>query len=162
MRMRIIPDRDDGKWRVHSLAVVDGAKVTLTTRPVHLDPLTTEAEGGITSEEDRAEGAGVLMRTAAVGAALLALLSACGPVTREAAEAECFERARLATQPRGEVYVGTSVGPGGGPYVGGKVAVSSDFIQGRDPSALYDSCVFQTAPGSRRRSRFTHAPDWKG
>ncbi len=41
------PDRDDGKWRVHSLAVVDGAKVTLTTRPVHLDPLTTEAEGGI-------------------------------------------------------------------------------------------------------------------
>jgi succinate dehydrogenase / fumarate reductase flavoprotein subunit len=41
------PDRDDAKWRVHSLAVVDGAKVTLTTRPVHLEPLTTAAEGGI-------------------------------------------------------------------------------------------------------------------
>ena len=41
------PDRDDKKWRVHSLAVVDGAKTTLTTRPVHLDPLTTEKEGGI-------------------------------------------------------------------------------------------------------------------
>jgi succinate dehydrogenase / fumarate reductase flavoprotein subunit len=41
------PDRDDNNWRVHSLAVVDGAKSKLTTRPVHLDPLTTEAEGGI-------------------------------------------------------------------------------------------------------------------
>lgn len=41
------PNRDDVNWRVHSLAVVDGAKVTLSTRPVHLDPLTTTAEGGI-------------------------------------------------------------------------------------------------------------------
>ena len=41
------PNRDDVNWRVHSLAHVDGNKVTLTTRPVHLDPLTTEAEGGI-------------------------------------------------------------------------------------------------------------------
>jgi succinate dehydrogenase / fumarate reductase, flavoprotein subunit len=41
------PARDDVNWRVHSLAYVDGAKVTLGTRPVHLDPLTTAAEGGI-------------------------------------------------------------------------------------------------------------------
>jgi succinate dehydrogenase / fumarate reductase flavoprotein subunit len=41
------PDRDDKKWRVHSLALVDGPKVTLSTRPVHLDPLTKQAEGGI-------------------------------------------------------------------------------------------------------------------
>jgi len=41
------PNRDDVNWRVHSLAHVDGARVTLSTRPVHLDPLTTEAEGGI-------------------------------------------------------------------------------------------------------------------
>jgi succinate dehydrogenase / fumarate reductase, flavoprotein subunit len=41
------PDRDDKTWRVHSLALVDGPKVTLSTRPVHLDPLTTQAEGGI-------------------------------------------------------------------------------------------------------------------
>jgi len=41
------PNRDDVNWRVHSLAHVDGAKVTLSTRPVHLDPLTTEAQGGI-------------------------------------------------------------------------------------------------------------------
>jgi succinate dehydrogenase / fumarate reductase flavoprotein subunit len=43
------PDRDDVNWRVHSLAYVDagGTKVRLASRPVHLDPLTTEAEGGI-------------------------------------------------------------------------------------------------------------------
>jgi succinate dehydrogenase / fumarate reductase flavoprotein subunit len=41
------PDRDDATWRKHSLAVVDGTRVTLSYRPVHLDPLTTEDEGGI-------------------------------------------------------------------------------------------------------------------
>ncbi|MFZ1728243.1 MAG: succinate dehydrogenase flavoprotein subunit [Albidovulum sp.] len=41
------PDRDDKNWRVHSLAHVAGTKVTLSTRPVHLDPLTGEKEGGI-------------------------------------------------------------------------------------------------------------------
>jgi succinate dehydrogenase / fumarate reductase flavoprotein subunit len=41
------PNRDDVHWRVHSLAHVDGHKVTLSSRPVHLDPLTTEDEGGI-------------------------------------------------------------------------------------------------------------------
>ena len=41
------PNRDDVNWRVHSLARVRGNQVSLSTRPVHLDPLTTEAEGGI-------------------------------------------------------------------------------------------------------------------
>ncbi len=41
------PDRDDKKWRVHTLANVDGAKTKLSYRPVHLDPLTTQDEGGI-------------------------------------------------------------------------------------------------------------------
>jgi succinate dehydrogenase / fumarate reductase, flavoprotein subunit len=41
------PNRDDAKWRVHSLAHVDGAKVTLSTRPVHLEPLTKAEDGGI-------------------------------------------------------------------------------------------------------------------
>ncbi len=41
------PNRDDVNWRVHSLAVVDGARVTLSTRPVHLEPLTTLDQGGI-------------------------------------------------------------------------------------------------------------------
>ncbi len=41
------PNRDDVNWRVHSLAYVDAAKVRLGARPVHLDPLTTTADGGI-------------------------------------------------------------------------------------------------------------------
>ena len=42
------PNRDDVNWRKHSLAVVgDDNSVTLSYRPVHLDPLTTQDEGGI-------------------------------------------------------------------------------------------------------------------
>ena len=41
------PNRDDVNWRKHSLAWVDGAKVTLGDRPVHLAPLTAADAGGI-------------------------------------------------------------------------------------------------------------------
>jgi succinate dehydrogenase / fumarate reductase flavoprotein subunit len=41
------PDRDDKKWRVHTISRVHGSKVDLSYRPVHLDPLTTADEGGI-------------------------------------------------------------------------------------------------------------------
>lgn len=41
------PERDDATWRKHSLAWVEGSKVRLDYRPVHTDPLTTEAQGGI-------------------------------------------------------------------------------------------------------------------
>jgi succinate dehydrogenase / fumarate reductase flavoprotein subunit len=39
--------RDDENWRVHTVSRVDGNKVDLSYRPVIVDPLTTEAEGGI-------------------------------------------------------------------------------------------------------------------
>jgi succinate dehydrogenase / fumarate reductase flavoprotein subunit len=42
------PNRDDENWRKHTLAVVHpDDSVTLSYRPVHLEPLTSEAEGGI-------------------------------------------------------------------------------------------------------------------
>jgi succinate dehydrogenase / fumarate reductase flavoprotein subunit len=41
------PNRDDANWRVHSLAWVEGNRVRLGTRPVHLQPLTLPDEGGI-------------------------------------------------------------------------------------------------------------------
>ncbi len=41
------PDRDDANWRKHSLSWVEGNQVHLDYRPVHLDPLTTEDQGGI-------------------------------------------------------------------------------------------------------------------
>jgi succinate dehydrogenase / fumarate reductase flavoprotein subunit len=46
------PDRDDQDWRKHTLAWVGTEDVvTLDYRPVHVDPLTTEAEGGIAVEK---------------------------------------------------------------------------------------------------------------
>ncbi len=41
------PDRDDENWRKHTLAYVNGNKTKLKYRPVHLEPLTKEADGGI-------------------------------------------------------------------------------------------------------------------
>ena len=41
------PDRDDANWRKHSLAWVDGTDVRLDYRPVHTEPPTPLAEGGI-------------------------------------------------------------------------------------------------------------------
>jgi len=43
--------RDDKKWRVHTIARVDGSKVELSHRPVITSPLTTEDEGGISLEQ---------------------------------------------------------------------------------------------------------------
>jgi succinate dehydrogenase / fumarate reductase, flavoprotein subunit len=43
--------RDDENWRVHTIARVEGNKTELTYRPVVKDPLTTEAEGGISLEK---------------------------------------------------------------------------------------------------------------
>jgi len=42
------PDRNDAEWRKHTLSWLSpNGEVKLDYRPVHLDPLTTEAEGGI-------------------------------------------------------------------------------------------------------------------
>ncbi|MBC7738946.1 MAG: succinate dehydrogenase flavoprotein subunit [Candidatus Saccharibacteria bacterium] len=41
------PTRDDVNWRKHSLAYVDNVSVRMDYRAVHTQPLTTEAEGGI-------------------------------------------------------------------------------------------------------------------
>jgi succinate dehydrogenase / fumarate reductase, flavoprotein subunit len=42
------PSRDDVNWRKHTLSTVDAeGKVTLSYRPVHVEPLTPESEGGI-------------------------------------------------------------------------------------------------------------------
>ena len=41
------PQRDDKKWRKHTLATVNGNSVKLTYRNVHTEPLTEPSEGGI-------------------------------------------------------------------------------------------------------------------
>ena len=66
-------------------------------------------------------------------------LSACGPVSLAQAEAECLTQARLAEQPRGTVGVG--IGSDGKPKLRGHVTITSDYLQGRDPSQVYQNCV---------------------
>lgn len=74
--------------------------------------------------------------------AALLTLAACGPIPLAQAEAECLERARLAEAPRGKISFGVS---SDGPYTGAEVEVSSDYLQGKDPSQVYDQCVYQRA-----------------
>ena len=58
------PDRDDKKWRVHTLGWIDsGGKVRLDYRPVHTETLTSEDEGGIALSRIAAEEARLLRRT---------------------------------------------------------------------------------------------------
>ena len=90
---------------------------------------------------------------------LLVLLAACGPVSREEAERSCFERARLAAQPRGEV--GFGMGSNGSTAGNIEITVTSDYLQGRDPSAVYDACVYQKS-GQLPLQPLTSRPDWKG
>jgi hypothetical protein len=88
----------------------------------------------------------------------LILLAGCGPMTLAEAERQCLERARLAKHPRGEVFVGASTN---GPEVGFDVTVSSDYLSGRDPAAVYDSCVMSKAGQPPSRPLYD-MPGWKG
>ena len=98
-----------------------------------------------------------MMRALVLGVPLLLL--ACGPIPVQQAERQCFDRARLAQQPRGEIAAG--VGSGGKAAERIRLEVTADFIMGRDPSAVYDSCVYQKSgqPPSRPLYSF---PEWKG
>lgn len=89
----------------------------------------------------------------------LVLLVACGPISLPEAERQCFERARLAKQPRGEVAVG--VNSKGKALAGLELEVSSDYIAGRDPAEVYQSCVMQKAGEMPSRPLYDR-PDWKG
>jgi hypothetical protein len=66
--------------------------------------------------------------------------AACGPVPVYQAEKECLEQARLAQRPQGEVFLG--VNSDGKVIAEGSVALSSDFIAGRDPSEVFKRCVY--------------------
>lgn len=88
----------------------------------------------------------------------LLVLTACGPMTLAQAEHQCFERARLAKQPRGAVTVGAS--SDGRKAAGFELNVSSDFLLGKDPSAVYDSCVMSKAGQPPSRPLYMR-PDWR-
>lgn len=87
------------------------------------------------------------------------VLVACGPMSVQEAERQCFERARLAQQPRGEISVGAS--SDGRRVAGLELNVSSDFLTGRDPSAVYESCVMSKSGEPPSRPLYAR-PDWRG
>ena len=99
------------------------------------------------------------MRQALLVAIGTAGLAACGPVSVASAERTCFERARLAASPRGRVKFG--MGSDGEFHTGLRLEINSDYLQGSDPSAVYDACVFQKSGQPPRQPLYT-LPDWKG
>lgn len=74
---------------------------------------------------------------------LLLALAACTPtlLTPEAAAELCEERARAAQGPTASVTVGANSSSGGFSNVA--IGVSSDFLAGRDPIAVYEACVYE-------------------
>lgn len=93
------------------------------------------------------------------GLLLPLLLVACGPISLAEAERQCLERARLAQQPRGEVSVGMT---SDGKMAGGlEVEISGDFLAGRDPSAVFETCVMQKT-GEMPSRPLSQMPGWTG
>lgn len=87
-----------------------------------------------------------------------AFLTACGPVSVEQAERECFQRARLAQQPRGEVGIGVTTDGGAVGVL--ELDVSSDYLMGRDPAAVYETCVMAKSGEPPSRPLYAR-PDWR-
>ncbi|MFQ1699284.1 hypothetical protein ACJ5NV_01680 [Loktanella agnita] len=78
------------------------------------------------------------MRRTAVVLGLLGL-AACGPVTPERAAERCEERARAAQAPDVGITLGAS--SNGGPFAGASIGLSADYLRGRDPIEVYETCV---------------------
>lgn len=76
-------------------------------------------------------------------AAILALLAlaACAPISPERAADECEERARAARGATGSVGVGVNSERGAIMTSDITININSDFLTGRDPYEVYDSCV---------------------
>lgn len=101
----------------------------------------------------------MILRLVLPMAAAAVALTACGPMPLSRAEDQCLRQAELAAGPRGEIGFGAaSDGTTRGRF---EVTVTSDYIFGRDPSAVYDACVFNKAGQPPSRPLYSR-PDWKG
>lgn len=95
-------------------------------------------------------------------APVLVALAACGPLPVEQAERSCVDNARAATGPRGGVQMGVaSDGHRTRSYTGLTLSVSSDYIMGRDPAAVFDNCV-RRASGQAPTRPLSAQPGWRG
>jgi len=83
-----------------------------------------------------------MMKPMCVAVAAMMGVSACAdtkPISVERAMALCKERAYKALKP--DVRVGVGIGGGGHVRTGVGITLSSDYIQGRDPEEIYETCV---------------------
>ena len=72
---------------------------------------------------------------------LMLVLAACGPISPGRAADVCEDRANAAVAPTGEVGIGiNNKGNVGSNF---EIGITSDYIQGRDPYEVYESCVRQ-------------------
>lgn len=76
-------------------------------------------------------------------------LSACGPPSPEAMQRLCADRARAAAGPAGTVGFGIG---SGGLATDLDVTISSDYIAGRDPQDVFDSCMARRLQAGARLS----------
>lgn len=90
--------------------------------------------------------------------AFMPLVAACGPVSLEQAERDCFERARGAAGPTGFVEAGYGRHGAVGAI---EIDINSDYLQGKDPSAVYAACIMRKTGQPPRLPLFAR-PDWKG
>jgi hypothetical protein len=91
--------------------------------------------------------------------AALPPLTACAPLPVDQAERLCVEEANQARRPRGRVGLG--VGSGGRAVTDIDVTISSDFLLGRDPAQVFDSCV-QARSGQFPTRALDDQPGWVG
>ncbi len=80
------------------------------------------------------------MKTAAALISLTLVAACATTISPERAADVCEERARAAQGPTGGVTLGTNSRTGG--FASVEIGLSSDFVAGRDPLEVYQSCVF--------------------
>lgn len=153
---------DEVRMLVRDVANVAGTSTEATiarivARPETLSCITTS--GVARSDVARSDVAWRGVMRVLFVVMVLPVLAACGPIPVQQAERECFERARLAVQPRGEV--GFGVDSTGRSATNLSVTITSDYINGRDPSAVYDACVYQKSGQPPGQPLYTRT-DWRG
>ena len=82
-------------------------------------------------------------------------LLACGPIPVQQAERDCVDQARLAQKPQVEVFVGMN--NQGKALAGGSIGVSTDYLAGRDPNAVFTECV-KSRSGQFPTRNYTEIP----
>lgn len=100
-----------------------------------------------------------MLRVACLALIALPPLVGCGPIPVDQAERLCVEQANQARRPRGTVALG--VGSDGKPIGGVDVTISTDFLFGRDPAQVYDSCV-KSRSGQFPTRALGDQPGWVG